>query len=116
MRLRADTGEVDEALVDWWQEFSTGDADMQQDLVDQVRQEQAKRPRVAKVQRAPSPQAGADRPASARTPRPDAAAPASDASSDEDDAPATGDAPRKRRRRRRSSAGGGTPDTPSGGL
>ena len=116
MRLRADTGEVDEALVDWWQEFSTGDADIQQDLVDQVRQEQAKRSRVGKVQRAPGPQTGADRPASAGTPRTDASTPASDAPRDEDDAPAAGDAPRKRRRRRRSNAGGGTPDTPSGSI
>jgi poly(A) polymerase len=45
MRLRADIGEVDELLADWWQEFSTADDTLRQDLVDQVRQEQLTRPR-----------------------------------------------------------------------
>jgi poly(A) polymerase len=47
MRLRADTGEIEEALADWWQEFSQADDNVRQDLVDQVRQEQARqRPRT----------------------------------------------------------------------
>jgi poly(A) polymerase len=40
MRLRADVGEVDESLADWWQEFSMADDILRQDLIDQVRAEQ----------------------------------------------------------------------------
>ncbi|MEI7515410.1 MAG: polynucleotide adenylyltransferase PcnB [Betaproteobacteria bacterium] len=58
MRLRADIGEVDEVLADWWQEFSTADDQLRDDLVDQVRQETQKRPRVPKMQRAPAPEGG----------------------------------------------------------
>jgi poly(A) polymerase len=100
MRLRADIGEVDESLVDWWQEFSTGDADIQQDLVEQVRQEQAKRPRSPRVQRAPQPDSVA-----ARRALPDAGA-ASSPGEATDPGP-DGAAPKKRRRRRR--AGGSAP-------
>ncbi len=49
MRLRADVGEIDEALAEWWQEFSSTDDDtVRQDLADQVRQEQAQRQPKAK--------------------------------------------------------------------
>ena len=40
MRLRADAGEIDELLADWWQEFSTAEDAVRQDMLDQVRQEQ----------------------------------------------------------------------------
>jgi poly(A) polymerase len=108
MRLRADIGEVDEALVDWWQEFSTGDADIQQDLIEQLRQEQAKRPRAPRVQRAPQPEG-----TTARLAAPDsqAAAPQGDTAEPGSD----GEAPKKRRRRRTGGKGdgggssGGTP-------
>ena len=50
MRLRADIGEVEDLLADWWQEFSTADDSLRQDLVDQVRQEQLARPRSARAQ------------------------------------------------------------------
>jgi poly(A) polymerase len=98
MRLRADIGEVDEALADWWQEFSTGDDQYREDLVDQVRQETQKRPRAPKMQRAPAP-----------VDRPDAA-PGGEVT---DDA-----APKKRRRRRRTggSSGSATPDSSDAGL
>jgi poly(A) polymerase len=84
MRLRADAGEIDEVLADWWQEFSTADDTLRQDLVDQVREEQQsrQRTRAPRVHRLPA----------------DAAAPAPAA-----DEQAMGDAaPKKRRRRRRS--------------
>jgi hypothetical protein len=45
MRLRADIGEVEEVLADWWQEFSMASDSLRQDLVDQVREEQQKRKR-----------------------------------------------------------------------
>ena len=101
MRLRADIGEVDEALADWWQEFSTGDDLYREDLVDQVRQETQKRPRAPKMQRAPAP---VDRPE---------AAPGGEVTED-----AT---PKKRRRRRRTggpngSSGSAAPDSSDAGL
>ena len=43
MRLRADVGEVSEAIAEWWQEFSTADDVRRQDLLDQVRDEQQKK-------------------------------------------------------------------------
>lgn len=75
LRLRADVGEVDEALSEWWQEFSsTEDARTREDLVDQVRQEQlSKLPKARRVRAEPA------------RPSPDKRAHASD--SDGDDAP-----------------------------
>ncbi len=85
MRLRADAGEIDEVLADWWQEFSLADDNLRQDMVDQVREEQQQRPRAARVHKAPVLQ----------TPAPQAA-PANPADNAE--------APKKRRRRRRSNS------------
>jgi poly(A) polymerase len=42
MRLRADVGEVDETLADWWQDFSQADESAREDLVQQLRAEQQK--------------------------------------------------------------------------
>ncbi len=94
MRLRADAGEIDEVLADWWEEFSLADEDLRQDMVDQVREEQQSRPRA---RRTPVVPAGAARPADAQ----------GDAKGETDAAP------RKRRRRRRpasrrASEGGGS--------
>lgn len=93
MRLRADVGEVDEVLADWWQEFSTGDDTLRQDLVDQVRDEQQsrQRTRAPRVHRLPA----------------DAASSPAPVEASEDGAVAS-DAPKKRRRRRRSGAGKGS--------
>ena len=97
MRLRADAGEIDELLADWWQEFSMADDSARQDMIDQVRAEQQARPKAARVQRAPAP---------ARDKPPRAAAGAEGAGltaapSADGDAPMTDAAPKKRRRRRR---------------
>ena len=98
MRLRADAGEIEDVLADWWQEFSTASDEVRQDMVDGVRQEQAQQRRSApKVQRAPAPGA----PAAAKPPRESAAAPADEEGGEGGEA-----APRKRRRRRRSSGAG----------
>nr|WP_295774743.1 polynucleotide adenylyltransferase PcnB [Rhodoferax sp.] len=115
MRLRSDIGEVEEVLADWWQEFSMADDNLRQDLVDQVREEQQKRQRPARVVRVPR----ADAPAG------DGAAPAADvppaaAHSPSDFAEASGEgdagAPRKRRRRRRTGgAGNGAGGSADGG-
>lgn len=105
MRLRADIGEVDEVLADWWQEFSLADDNLRQDMIDQVREEQQKRPRPPRVHRAPAP-----------APLRDGQAPSTSADSESSSAPAAEgglpqegghDAPRKRRRRRRSGAARG---------
>lgn len=89
MRLRADTGEIEPVLADWWEDFSLADEELRQDMVDQVREEQSRqRPRG---QRNPPRAAGAERSAP-----PDE--PPADAGGDESAAP------RKRRRRRRSGA------------
>ncbi|MBI2749468.1 MAG: polynucleotide adenylyltransferase PcnB [Burkholderiales bacterium] len=101
MRLRADIGEVDELLADWWQEFSMANDNLRQDLVDQVREEQAKQRRAPRVHRAPRAEAPTAAPVTAAQ---DAAA---DGGARPADAPADGAPARKRRRRRRPGGGGG---------
>ncbi len=89
MRLRAEAGEIDEVLADWWQEFSLADDTLRQDMIDQVREEQHKRPRAPRVHKAPI-----DQPAGRDANAQPAAVPNAEHSDD---------APKKRRRRRRSS-------------
>ena len=109
MRLRADIGEVDEVLADWWQQFSTGDDAMREDLVDQVRKENLKRPRAVRAPRPASASASAPRlvgdfgDSAGATPQ--VQAPASDAAGQESGFDDGGLAPKKRRRRRRGGAG-----------
>ena len=96
MRLRADAGEIDEALAAWWQEFSMANDDEREGLLEQARQEQQpvrQRVRVAKPA-ASAPSGVAD------VASPPAGAEAGD-DTGEGDMP---DAPKKRRRRRRSGA------------
>jgi poly(A) polymerase len=123
MRLRADVGEVGEAIAEWWQEFSTADDLRRQDLMDQVRDEQHKRTRQRVPARPPQgDESPARRAVGARQSDPDAdsgAGRGSDSDSHDDrdgdggndNAPAReGDAvgaPRKRRRRRKPRTGGG---------
>lgn len=99
MRLRADIGEVPEALADWWQEFSTADETLRRDLLEQAREEQkqTRGPRVVRVPRA----------APEIAPRVDEGEIDSEATDDAPDADGeagNAQAPRKRRRRRRSGA------------
>ncbi len=89
LRLRADAGEIDPALADWWEDFALGSDDDRQALLADARSAQQKQPRVV---RAPRPEAPAAEKAEAAEEAEEAAA----------DAPA-----RKRRRRRRKPAGGG---------
>ncbi len=103
MRLRADAGEIDEVLADWWQEFSLADDNLRQDMVDQVREEQLRRPRAPRVHKVAAPGSGVrdagagPNPEGGDGPRPTP----SDAGID---GPAEGaEVPKKRRRRRRSS-------------
>ena len=104
MRLRADIGEVEELLADWWQEFSTGDDAMREDLVDQVRKENLKRPRLVRAPRpasVPRREAGDTEGGSA----PSNASSDPQHASDQDGAMDDTGAPKKRRRRRRSGSG-----------
>ena len=109
MRLRSDIGEVDEVLADWWQEFSTADDLLREDLVDQVRQETQKRPRAPKLQRAPAPEGGSVSDAALTKP-----AASAQSAGPEGQTPAQGDgndqAPRPKRRRRRRTGGSGAGD------
>ncbi len=63
LRLRADIGEVDISLADWWQEFSMADHATREDLVQQLREQQRNEPRapskpkaerISRVHQAPS--------------------------------------------------------------
>ncbi len=104
MRLRADVGEVDESLADWWQEFSMASDSVRQDMVDQVRDEQQQRPRMARAPRPPREATQNQNPAAEPT---DGSAAgqdvAGDGASDESSGSGRmeGDAPKRRRRRRR---------------
>ncbi len=92
MRLRADAGEVDQAIADWWQEFTTGSDDHREDLLAQAREEQARRQKPVRV-----PRVVAAKPAAPSALPADDAAPESESSA----------APKKRRRRRK--PGGAAP-------
>jgi poly(A) polymerase len=107
MRLRADAGEIEEVLADWWQEFSQADDNLRQDMIDQVRAEQQARPKSARVHRAPAP-------ARDKSPGDGAAIQANAGPADhaQASADAGGEAPRKRRRRRRPGGEG----SPAGSL
>ncbi|MBU3739136.1 MAG: polynucleotide adenylyltransferase PcnB [Rhodoferax sp.] len=123
MRLRADIGEVDVLLADWWQEFSLAGDALRQDMLDQVRAEQQQRPRAPRMQRAPRPAAAPPSGAAAASPQLPTGAGAQDPGdgidpAEEGSGPDTGAPAAKRRRRRRSGArrgaagGEGGPDTP----
>ncbi len=104
MRLRADAGEIDVVLADWWQEFSMATDAVREDLLAQVREEtQGKGARRVRVPRPPVTEPGAGIVGAPRDGQADGGA-------DEaaGDAPAGDGAPRKRRRRRRKPGGGGS--------
>lgn len=117
MRLRADVGEVSEAIAEWWQEFSTADDLRRQDLLDQVREEQ-KAPTRTRVRAKPAPRmdrtdaptaVGSDRDEPERDETDDAGETAGAV-------PPDGEAPRKRRRRRKPRTGGGAGSAGDGGA
>ena len=108
MRLRADAGEVEDVLADWWEEFSLADDNLRNDMVDEVKlemQQRARAPRTPKAHKTPAGGATAlgVQPASGQHTADVRAEPAAEGA-----LPGTGlsadatDAPRKRRRRRRS--------------
>ena len=117
MRLRADAGEIDEVLADWWQEFSMADDTLRQDMVDQVREEQQQRQRAPRVHRAPKPEGLASPRTQSQGDTNESFPSGAVAGSDGDVGPnpqepsdSDGTAPRKRRRRRRGGAARGAGD------
>ena len=52
--LRADVGEVDFSLVDWWEDFALGSDDDRRALLEEVRESQRRAPKVHRVSRTPS--------------------------------------------------------------
>jgi poly(A) polymerase len=91
LRLRADAGEIDASLADWWEDFALGSDDDRQALLADARASQQKQPRVVRASRPVAADSDAE-----------AEAPADDEAEVATDAPA-----KKRRRRRRKPAGGG---------
>jgi poly(A) polymerase len=102
MRLRADIGEVDVVLADWWQEFSQASDAVREDLVAQLRDEQHKGQRRVRVARPPA------APAQGEQQRDDDAPRTADAAAPHEDEGGPSDAPKKRRRRRRKPSGEGS--------
>ena len=127
LRLRADVGEIGEALAEWWQDFQAADDDRREDLMDQAREEQKARQRVSQptARRVPkaSPDGEGQAPAAPQPkPRAPRAAAADGGQDDADDfapdqggdaIPPDGSAPKKRRRRRRKPTGGGGGEGPA---
>ena len=76
MRLRADAGEIDESLAQWWEDYSTGDEHQRRELVEAARKHQQAKPREPKAApRDPRPiraAAPASAPAPTDAPAPDA--------------------------------------------
>jgi poly(A) polymerase len=104
MRLRADVGEVDVVLADWWQEFSQASDAVREDLVAQLREEQHKGQRRVRAAR-PAEGAALGTEVHTSGPAQPGAGPGESTASD---------APKKRRRRRRKPAGdsGSAPAAP----
>ena len=96
LRLRADTGEADEELADWWEDFSLGTAEEREALIAAARDAQRAQPRGGKESRQPHEAGDSESPDDAGDTEPGLAHGAVGT-----DAPA-----RKRRRRRRKPAGG----------
>ena len=103
LRLRADVGEIDEELADWWQAFSVADDGERESLVRELRAEQQRAKKAPRVHRVPKPAAAPDGQAPAAT--------ESIANEGDEDSAAT--PAKKRRRRRRKPSGGGTPPSDS---
>ncbi len=94
LRLRADAGEIDSELAEWWEDFALGDDDERVALLKAVREQQQPPRRVA----------------AARPAAPAAGAPLAEAE------PADEAAPRKRRRRRRKPGGAAGSDAGPAGA
>jgi poly(A) polymerase len=107
MRLRADIGEVDVVLADWWQEFSQASDAVREDLVAQLREEQHKGQRRVRAARPPGTSTQDEQHHEIDAPR------TAQGAEPREGEGASSDAPKKRRRRRRKPTGeqGGQPSS-----
>jgi poly(A) polymerase len=107
LRLRADVGEVDAALADWWEDYHLGDDEAREALVQALRPAASPR-RVRKAATTAARNAVADPALAGSAPQAEAAAAGA---AHDDDAPpppaAGGPATPRRRRRRKPAAEGG---------
>ena len=95
LRLRADVGEIEESLAQWWQDFQVGDDARREDLVAQVREEQRQKQKAAQPRKVVRKEQEGESPLNAIV---------------HEGAQALGDAPaKKKRRRRRKPAAGAAP-------
>jgi poly(A) polymerase len=100
MRLRAVSGEVDESLAEWWQEFSIATDEQREDMVAEVREEQRAKPKTAAK---PRTVASKNAPKSADSPL-DNLLERTEEEGDEGAEPNNTDPAKKRRRRKRGGA------------
>ncbi len=114
LRLRAQTGEIDIELAEWWEKFSTAYDDERHAMIEAVRQEQMQRPQQARTRVKRQDAGGASAGAVSGTREGYSTAGSSDAS--EASAEQGEFAPAKKRRRRRKPQGerGDTRDAPAG--
>ena len=109
LRLRAQTGEVDVALAEWWEKFSTAYDDERHEMIEAARQEQLQKPQQPRVRVKRIDAPGAD----VRFAEPTDSAPHSSSDADQ---PQGEFAPARKRRRRRKPANRGAGDQGSHGT
>ena len=114
LRLRAQTGEIELELAEWWEKFSTAYDDERHAMIEAVRQEQMQRPQQARTRVKRQDAGGTSAGAVSGMPEGYSTAGSSDAS--EASAEQGEFAPAKKRRRRRKPQGerGAAPDAPAG--
>ena len=104
MRLRAVSGEVDESLAEWWQEFSIATDEQREDMVAEVREEQRAKPKsTTKAAAKPRTAASKSTPKSADSPL-DNLLERTEEEGDDGAEPNNTDPAKKRRRRKRGGA------------
>jgi poly(A) polymerase len=113
LRLRAQTGEIDIELAEWWEKFSTAYDDERHAMIDAVRQEQMQRPQQARTRVKRVDAGGVSSDAAAGTADGYGASPSADASAGASAEPGEF-APAKKRRRRRKPANRGEAGGPAG--
>jgi poly(A) polymerase len=111
LRLRGQIGEIDPALAEWWEKFSTAYDDERHDMIEAVRESQLKKPQTprVRVKRVDAEAASPEGHAPVKPARASHAAPA-EPSAEEGEA-----APAKKRRRRRKPTGSANSGAGEGG-
>jgi poly(A) polymerase len=111
LRLRGQIGEIDPALAEWWEKFSTAYDDERHAMIDAVRESQLKKPQAPRVRvKRVDAQAASPKDQSPVQPSGASHAEPEGVSVEEGDA-----LPAKKRRRRRKPTGNANSGTPEGG-